>query len=76
MKNIKTVGKNIFETKLQFLTFTLDMLTIGRMNLSYFGGFRVNPSPTNVTLVTIRFQAFSVKKGKSYAIIKKHFFNL
>ncbi len=28
------------------------------MNLSYLGGFRVNPWPTNVTLVTIRFQLF------------------
>ena len=28
------------------------------MNLSNFGGFRVNPSPTNVTLVTILFQPF------------------
>lgn len=30
----------------------------GLMNLSYLGGFRVNPWPTNVTLVTIRFQLF------------------
>lgn len=28
------------------------------MNLSYLGGFLVNPCPTNVTLVTIRFQLF------------------
>ena len=30
---------------------------VGRMNLSIFTGFRVKPSPTNVALVTIRFQA-------------------
>ena len=29
------------------------------MNLSYFGGFLVNPSPTYVTLVTMRFHDFS-----------------
>lgn len=28
------------------------------MNLSIFTGFRVNPSPTNVAFVTIRFHAF------------------
>lgn len=32
--------------------------TIGRMKRSYLGGFRVKPSPTKQTLVTIRFQAF------------------
>ncbi|KAH1022554.1 hypothetical protein HUJ04_011938 [Dendroctonus ponderosae] len=31
---------------------------MGLMNRSNFGGFLVKPSPTNVTLVTIRFQAF------------------
>ena len=31
---------------------------IGLMNLSYLGGFRVKPSPTKQTLVTILFQAF------------------
>mmetsp|Transcript_13476 Transcript_13476/g.43015 ORF Transcript_13476/g.43015 Transcript_13476/m.43015 type:complete len:256 (+) Transcript_13476:113-880(+) len=30
----------------------------GRMKRSYLGGLRVNESPTNVTLVTMRFQAF------------------
>mmetsp|Transcript_43163 Transcript_43163/g.102425 ORF Transcript_43163/g.102425 Transcript_43163/m.102425 type:complete len:259 (-) Transcript_43163:238-1014(-) len=30
----------------------------GRMKRSYFGGFRVKFSPTNVTLVTMRFHAF------------------
>ena len=33
--------------------------TMGLMNRSYLGGFRVNPSPTYVTLVTILFHAFS-----------------
>lgn len=33
-------------------------ITIGRIKRSYFGGFLVKPSPTNVTLVTIRFHAF------------------
>src|SRR3989338_9662831 len=28
------------------------------MNRSYFGGFRVNPSPTKVTLVITRFHCF------------------
>ena len=32
--------------------------TMGRINRSYFGGLRVNPSPTYVTLVTILFHAF------------------
>ena len=31
---------------------------IGRTNLSIFTGFLVNPSPTNVALVTILFHAF------------------
>lgn len=31
---------------------------MGRINRSYLGGFRVNPSPTYVTLVTILFHAF------------------
>ena len=31
---------------------------IGRINRSIFTGFLVNPSPTNVALVTIRFHAF------------------
>lgn len=34
---------------------------MGRINLSNFGGFRVNPSPTYVTLVTILFHAFSMQ---------------
>ena len=29
---------------------------MGRMNLSILTGFLVNPSPTNVALLTIRFQ--------------------
>lgn len=33
-------------------------LTIGLIKRSYLGGFRVKPSPTKQTLVTIRFQAF------------------
>ena len=33
-------------------------LTIGLIKRSYLGGFRVNPSPTYVALVTILFQAF------------------
>jgi len=33
-------------------------LTIGLINLSNFGGFRVKSSPTYVTLVTIRFHDF------------------
>lgn len=33
-------------------------LTIGLMNLSYLGGFLVNPSPTKQTFVTILFQHF------------------
>lgn len=32
--------------------------TIGLMKRSYFGGFRVKPSPTKQTFVTILFQAF------------------
>ena len=36
-------------------------LTMGLINLSNFGGFRVNPSPTYVTFVTILFQPFPVK---------------
>jgi hypothetical protein len=35
---------------------------IGRINRSYFGGFRVNPSPTKVTFVIIRFHSFSNHK--------------
>ena len=31
-------------------------LTMGLINLSYLGGFLVNPSPTKVTFVTILFQ--------------------
>jgi hypothetical protein len=34
----------------------------GRINRSYLGGFRVNPSPTNVALVTTRFQLFSAEQ--------------
>jgi hypothetical protein len=34
----------------------------GRMNRSYLGGFLVNPSPTNVALVTTRFQLFSAEQ--------------
>jgi hypothetical protein len=37
---------------------------IGRINRSYFGGFRVNPSPTNVTFVIIRFHSFSNHKNQ------------
>ncbi len=32
------------------------------MNLSYFGGLRVKPSPTYVTFVTIRFHPFPETK--------------
>ena len=35
------------------------------MKRSYLGGFLVNPSPTYVTLVTIRFHDFSAMKHKS-----------
>lgn len=34
------------------------VLTIGLMKRSYFGGFRVKPSPTKQTFVTILFHAF------------------
>lgn len=37
---------------------------IGRMNLSYFGGFLVKPGPTNVAFVTIRFQDLSAGRWK------------
>lgn len=40
--------------------------TMGRMNLSYLGGFLVKPSPTYVTFVTIRFHAFP---GKTNSMI-------
>jgi len=43
--------------------------TIGRMNRSNFGGFRVKPSPTKHGFVTKRFQAFSTRiqsKVKEY----------
>ena len=35
----------------------LNRNAMGRTNLSIFTGFRVNPSPTNVAFVTIRFHA-------------------
>ena len=38
----------------------LDLSAMGRINRSNLGGFRVNPSPTNVCFVIIRFHAFSV----------------
>mmetsp|Transcript_1815 Transcript_1815/g.3305 ORF Transcript_1815/g.3305 Transcript_1815/m.3305 type:complete len:232 (-) Transcript_1815:192-887(-) len=34
---------------------------IGLINRSYLGGFRVNPSPTKVTLVTIRFHSLAFR---------------
>mmetsp|Transcript_48054 Transcript_48054/g.154009 ORF Transcript_48054/g.154009 Transcript_48054/m.154009 type:complete len:200 (+) Transcript_48054:113-712(+) len=34
---------------------------MGRMKRSYFGGLRVNPSPTYVTLVTMRFHCFFLR---------------
>jgi hypothetical protein len=37
-------------------------VTIGRINRSNFGGFRVKPSPTKQGFVTSRFQAFSIHK--------------
>ena len=36
----------------------LNRKPIGRIKRSYLGGLRVKPSPTNVTLVTMRFHAF------------------
>jgi hypothetical protein len=36
----------------------LNRRPVGLINLSYFGGFLVNPSSTNVTLVTILFHSF------------------
>jgi hypothetical protein len=35
------------------------------MNRSYFGGFLVNPGPTNVALVTIRFHCLAAFGNKS-----------
>jgi hypothetical protein len=43
-------------------------ITIGRMKRSYFGGLRVNPSPTKQTLVTILFHAFPVKVHKRFLL--------
>ena len=39
---------------------------VGRIKRSYFGAFRVNDGPTNVTFVTMRFHSFSahVKRRK------------
>lgn len=34
---------------------------LGRMKRSYFGGFLVNPGPTNVTLVTILFHCLAAE---------------
>merc|ERR1712121_565467 len=36
----------------------LNLKPIGLINLSNLAGFRVNPSPTNVAFVTMRFHAF------------------
>ena len=50
-------------------------LTIGRMKRSNFGGFRVNPSPTKVTFVTIRFQAFPEQMKRLISWNCQWFFN-
>jgi hypothetical protein len=39
--------------------FLVFFFTIGRINRSNFGGFRVNPSPTKQGFVTKRFHTFS-----------------
>ena len=36
----------------------------GRINLSYFGGFLVNPGPTNVAFVIILFHCLAAKESK------------
>jgi len=46
------------------------IFTIGRINRSNFGGFRVNPSPTKQGLVTKRFHVFS--KIKNLLFIDKN----
>lgn len=47
----------MYENKETFM-FVFDF-TVGRINRSNFGGFRVNPSPTKHGFVTKRFHAFS-----------------
>lgn len=37
---------------------------VGRMKRSYFGGFLVNPGPTNVTLVSILFHCLAAEHQK------------
>lgn len=37
---------------------------VGRMKRSYFGGFLVNPGPTNVALVTILFHCLAARYNK------------
>lgn len=59
-------GKFLRQTETGFA----ENFTIGRMNRSYFGGFRVKPSPTKHGFVTKRFHAFSKKTNWDY-IFKK-----
>ena len=49
--------KVVFNSGCVTLTFFI-LNAAGLMNLSIFGGLRVNPSPTNVAFVIIRFQHF------------------
>lgn len=55
VSKIGHLGENIWKKK---TTKLCGDLTIGLIKRSYLGGFRVKPSPTKQTLVTIRFQAF------------------
>ena len=52
----------IAETQTLTIMKILIILTVGRMNLSNFGGFLVYPSPTYVTFVTTLFQPFPMIK--------------